>query len=348
MRKQKSAAEEMILYSEMFSRGMYRLHPKEVWSRIESPGQAAESSVLWNILTEEKFHVRLDNARHARRYHEFLIRHPADSRYILWPLDVMEYAPEVRSELYTLNHYSDKRPTEPQMNHMLLFPAEPEMRVGCDRILEGIPGKNWKQEEIRRLAAGILRCFDRINRDGYLYFDIHFSRFLTDSEKDELFLDFSGLIFPADGKPHTYAPLPGVVPVEFAHPDLILGNTRTWESWQQNYSLTAMLFYLFIGRYAYDGRLMEGYPDDTMQNHYIKFRDYHRMPVFIFDEEDHSNHLGRFSSEQRTIALWEELPGEIRKAFTDVLCVRTGDAHREAAETMTPARWLALLEGINE
>ena len=37
-------------------------------------------------------------------------------------------------------------------------------------------------------------------------------------------------------------------------------------------------------------------------------RVYHKTPVFIFDPQDSSNHLGEFAADQKVIDLWEELP----------------------------------------
>ena len=72
---------------------------------------------------------------------------------------------------------------------------------------------------------------------------------------------------------------------------------------------------LFFGQYCYDGRLLTGYVDDSIQKHYVKFRDYHKMPVFIFDPQDQQNALGAFDEERQVIELWEECPKILQELF---------------------------------
>ena len=103
-----------------------------------------------------------------------------------------------------------------------------------------------------------------------------------------------------------------------------------------------MLFYLLMGRHAYDGSLLAGYPDDDPYNHYVKFRDYHKMPVFIFDPEDRSNAIGTFEEERGTVVLWEEAPEELRGWFLHALR-RSGS---KAAESPSPENWLALFRHL--
>ena len=123
------------------------------------------------------------------------------------------------------------------------------------------------------------------------------------------------------------------------------GKQEMFDYRSQNYSMTAMFFYLMFGRYAYDGKLMDGYMDDTEREHYEKFRDYHKMPVFIFDPKDDSNALGTFADEQQILDLWEETPGEIKTLFLHTLCQE--NAERTGKDrTASPEDWLKCFEKL--
>ena len=100
-----------------------------------------------------------------------------------------------------------------------------------------------------------------------------------------------------------------------------------------------------IGQYAYDGRLLTGYADDTIQTHYVKFRDYHKMPVFIFDPKDDQNALGAFFEEQQVIDLWNELPDALKTLFIQTLS--QGNAERTTSvNNPTPSMWLKTFEEL--
>lgn len=132
-------------------------------------------------------------------------------------------------------------------------------------------------------------------------------------------------------------------PVEFAEPAVVQGRQEYFDYRSQNYSMAAMFFYLMFGRHAYDGKLMDGYMDDTEREHYEKFRDYHKMPVFIFDPEDDSNALGTFADEQAILDLWTEVPEKLKYLFLRAL--RQENAERTGKDnTPLPEEWLNCFE----
>ena len=132
--------------------------------------------------------------------------------------------------------------------------------------------------------------------------------------------------------------------MEFADPSVVCGQAPELSFRSQNFSLCALLFYLLMGRYAYDGSMLVGYPDNDSYNHYVKFRDYHKIPVFIFDPADRSNAIGTFEEERRTITLWEEAPEELRGWFLHALCRPPSAAN--PAESPAPENWLALFRHL--
>ena len=106
-----------------------------------------------------------------------------------------------------------------------------------------------------------------------------------------------------------------------------------------------LFFFLFLGQYAYDGRLLTGYADDTIQTHYVKFRDYHKMPVFIFDPTDTQNSLGAFFEEQQVITTWNEIPENLKRLFIRTL--RQQNAERTVfVNNPTPSTWLKCFKDL--
>ncbi|MCI9120442.1 MAG: hypothetical protein HFG00_02785 [Oscillibacter sp.] len=309
--------------SALFGSGIY------IWegNRTRDPLTGREVPLLVSLVTGEAFFLRTGGAGCRK-----MVRKPPGRESILWPSDCLRLEKERGEALFS--------PSEETLlpEDVLLFPhgTYPAVVSGQQRLAQ-ISGPSWKKPEVRRLAAELLQAVESVNRGGYLFIDIHPARFYVTGE-DRVCLDFSEWIVPLTGGGDRTPE--GCPPLEFADPALVQGRIARADARSQNYSLCALLFYLFLGRYAYDGRLMRGYPDDTPQRHYLKFRDYCRMPVFIFDREDSRNRLGTFGEQQQAIQLWEELPENLRVMFSRTLC--QGNAERTLPGYYPPpGEWLA-------
>ncbi len=287
----------------------------------------AHYPVLVDILNGDRFFMKCVTcgAEDTKRYLAHIAQ-PVHGAFILWPRDLVsipaeqsELCQEFLSQTYTAEHLTASD-TEEKCG--LLFPCDiyPPAIPGVDRLNQ-IPVRNWTNPVIKHIALEMVRCIDVLNRWGYAYMDFHFTRFLF-TQTHHLRLNYSNLIFSladlAEKNP-TCQLKPGTYPIELADPAMVANPNQFADLEGQNYSLCAMLFYLFFGRYPYEGRLLAGYVDDNLQNHYIKFRDYHKMPVFIFDPDDTQNALGAFEEEQRVMQLWESCPVPIRQLFIQTL-----------------------------
>ena len=334
-----------LYYSEIYGGGIYEWNGQTVQDPLGGDrGEGRVSPLLTSLLSGETFFLKRlpGDARDRFRTRVLL---PPRNEHILWPSDMVHLEEEQREgcSLFVAQSYTPA-PAEQEGTEALLFPygGYPRMVDGLRRLSQ-IESPSWKVREIRRMAAEIARALESLNRSGYLYADIHLSRIYF-SDDDAVFLDFSNLVFPlrdsvGRGADTACRVEQGAYPLEFADPALVRGLTPHVDLHSQNYSLCALFFYLFLGRYPYDGRLLTGYKDDTPQGHYVKFRDYHKMPVFIFDPEDTQNSLGAFWEEQQVIELWEELPGELREMFVRTL--RRGNAERtDPVNNPTPSTWL--------
>lgn len=356
MRRRKYLNSDDLVYSCFFGNGIYTVDEQFVQNPLGG-GTQSGSPLFRNITTGEEFFAkRVNYAKTLREgnleifleWHRGLIMNPPPREHLLCPSDLI-CLPVNRVSLCTLfvaQEYSETvtPPDAAEGNFALIFPhaGYPRMQNGVRKLKE-IKRISWQNPEIRKMAVQIVAALEDINRAGYLYCDMHLSRFFF-TDKGSAYLDFSNLLFPLrDFQQHkedaTCIAESGFYPIEFASPAIVQGIKHSFDFQIQNYSLCALLFYLFFGQFAYDGRLLTGYADDSIQKHYIKFRDYHKMPVFIFDPDDRQNALGAFDEEQQAIDSWNALPEPLPQIFTTVLR-RENALCQSQYQNPTPSMWL--------
>ena len=253
-----------------------------------------------------------------------------ERRYASWSgggfgngdFSVILYSNQPDEEALFLDIYFDELIRFAEQRYRYLNTIAEEIERQVNQYLD-----SWKNKKIQQMAIEIARRIQSINESGYLYLDFHLSR-LFFSQDGRLYLNFSNLIFPDRNKQQwaeeDFFDMEACsYPVEFAEPAIVQGKQKYFDYSSQNYSMAAMFFYLMFGRYAYEGRLMDGYVDDSERAHYEKFRDYHKMPVFIFEPEDDSNALGLFADEQRIVELWKDAAPALRDLFLRAMCQKT-------------------------
>lgn len=355
--KRKGYYSQSDLYcSTVYGSGIYEWSGQYVQDPLcGDNGEGHISPLLTNIITGEQFFVKRFNCSDKMYpcYRERILTPPVND-YILWPSDMIDLTDEQQTDcsLFVAQEYTPTpTPNEERKGaNAFLFPygGYPVVVNGIRRLSQ-IESPNWKSRDIRQMAVEIARALESINRSGYFYADIHLSRFYF-STNGSVYLDFSNLIYSvkdtvgAEAKEICHLE-PAEYPVEFADPAVVRGLIPNVDFHSQNYSVCALFFYLFLGQYAYDGRLLTGYADDTIQTHYVKFRDYHKMPVFIFDPKDGQNALGAFFEEQQVIDLWNELPNVLKTLFVKTL--RQENAERKTSvNNPTPSMWLKIFEEL--
>lgn len=345
----KRVNEEDLLFSCLYGNGIYSLTDEAVQDPLGGDnGEGRVSPLIRNILTEEQYYVKMMDCT-DQMYERFRNRilHPPCRDRILWPSDMIDLrGKNIACTMFVSQEYTDTPTPVSQRaaNVGFLFPygGYPQMVNGVRRLSQ-IRQPSWKNQAVQRIAYRIVEAIDAVNRSGYVYGDIHLSRFFF-LQDDTVYLNFSNLVFSMrDLFSEEAAKICAVhekeYPLEFADPAVYRGLCDTLDFQAQNYSLTALLFYLFIGQYPYDGRLLSGYTDDSEQSHYIKFRDYLKMPVFIFDPDDKQNALGAFTEDEQVVDLWNELPEQLRILFVTTL--RKANAERtKTTDNPTPGVWL--------
>lgn len=345
-----------LYYSTVFGSGIYEWNGQYVQNPLcGDKGEGHLSPLLTNIITGEQFFLKRFNCSYKMHnsYRDRILV-PPENDHVLWPSDMINLAEEQQSNcsLFVAQEYSPTpTPIERRSGtRALLFPYGGYPRVvNGIRKLSQIDTPNWKVHEVRNMAIEIARALESVNRSGYFYTDIHLSRIYF-NEDGAAYLDFSNLIFSFKDSVGQDAMEvchlnDSEYPIEFADPAVVRGLTKSVDYHSQNFSMCALFFYLFFGQYAYDGRLLTGYADDTVQTHYVKFRDYHKMPVFIFDPNDNQNALGAFFEEQQVIDLWDELPSPLKNLFIRTL--KQDNAERTVpVNNPTPSMWLKCFKDI--
>lgn len=330
-------------------------------------GTAEDSALgvpLRNIFSGEFFFVKRLSLRGAMpETHRIRIQNPPDRSLILWPSDMILLAEDspAQTDFRAANVYDELRlpPPEGSADYGLLFPyrdyppAEP-----LDYLLSRVErsgGHGWQNAHVRSIAMHLAETLQGLNQSRYYFFDFTPSRMLVD-ENEGVFLDYSPLVIPrwelssgnAALREENLTLRPSMYPLEFAEPALVEGVCRQADERMQNYSLAAFLFWLFFGAYAYDGRLLEHYPDRDAMEHYTKFRQYHKKPVFVFDPDDLSNRLGAadLESDQGAIQLWEAAPQRLKDTFLSVLREDNATRSSPTDRCLKPGQWLQLFASL--
>lgn len=340
----------------LFGRCLYAWYGERAYDPLERlVGNGATSPLLTNLLTGERFFAkRFDGDEYELAKYRSCVLYPIFKSMGSWPCDIIELndaqAPDYR--LFVRHEYTDV-PTPVDRwpgRYALLFPLgelsaleSAEERLRRTNVKDG-----WKSGDIRDMAVKITEAVININKAGYIFADMHFSRFFFSG--DSCYLGFSNLTFPLSDLDDpqakcTRAPKRGEYPLEFAEPAYAQGKVDAMDMRTQNFSLTALLFYLLLGRYAYDGNMTEHITDNNMINHYNLLDYFLETPVFIFDPQNRDNELGaNIQRNRETLSLWHDLPFDLQQFF--YLGLNTESALRETRNIPTPNAWMRRFEGL--
>lgn len=95
-----------------------------------------------------------------------------------------------------------------------------------------------------------------------------------------------------------------------------------YSPWENNYSfdgdyfsLFILLFYVLVGRFPYDGRLMGELSFDTEAEQEYWNNEYRKRAIFIFDPDHDDNSIGTFAHERKHVDAWKNLSEDVRKLF---------------------------------
>ena len=375
-----------LYYSEIFPNGVYT-HCENQVVPLPIPdtlNKVKNTQIVKNILTHKLFFCK--KIYSSSKQKDVLISeilYPS-SHVASWPVDLIKIEKideNKHIDIVDLRHlYCDEyhNVQEYAANYILLFPYyenDSTCRGGyayytpLDAWLknEPITQKNYKNNNIKRICVSIVHALNKVNKDGYTYFDFNLSRFMLKPDFTVV-PEYTNLIMNKDltNKKITkeLSLQYGLIPLDFIEPFVYLSNSTQQSNGRtektilfnmstQNYSLAAMLFYLMFGRKPYEGnRLMQNQDDiDDNVSHYAYLRNLYLKDEnihFIFDNSyDNPNLLtdeytDMFATE---IGLWNECPKELRKIFTNTLN-RQNTLRESYVRAPKPDSWVHLFDSL--
>ena len=356
---------DSLYHSVLYGSGVYYATP----DAATDPISREQGASFTNTLHGESFFARAFGRNLEEEEvdnYKKLVLSPPDIKNILWPKDFVEIgegqAVEGVVRLDNIYEHSEKEKVVAK-DYVFLFsdkacPESIDLEKYLKQIKHNCAGsvtdrsqwQNYRNPEILTLAKDLVEKIDMLNREGYLYLDFHPSRLRIVNR--ELYLDFSNLIYDMEDVYKRKVANPGAekLPIEFIAPELYSRQKKRIDFGTQNYSLASILFYLLVGRNAYDGRLRATDIDDSLYNHYRKFENMIEQPIFIFDKQDEANHPEDNTIGQALLERWGTYPKLMRYMFIKALSrkVEYGQklSYRYHDELPTPRQWINLLYSL--
>ena len=315
-----------------------------------------ECPVFAKFDTGEEFFARAFYPVH-REAMKSLVMEQVPSDLILWPVDIISSAKgevaicqNMVETVYDFESTSEEV-TAHRMEALLFRTNACIAGISLRDFLRAHQSKkrlSYENSEVLFAAKCILRGFVMLNKRGFLYLDVDLDKLHLVEE--HLYFDFSGLIFRTPNqiearRTQSVIRRPWIAP-EFAEPALVKGIISEPDYRAQNYAIAALLFYMFFGVHAYEGKLLYGYNEDSENEYFEKYRVYHNMDIFVFDEHDHSNSIGVFTHEDEIINLWEKAPKAVKITFQRALSTENAERKCARDQNLSPEKWLQLIEYV--
>lgn len=286
------------------------------------------------------------------------IEWPADSRYFIWPIDLVKDTEGNCALVFRKKAYPNFHPFKELLYN--------------DTLLD------WQTPAIQKLTKSLLEAMIALHRAGYAYHAFNFNQMYYNTETMDVVINFSTSMSRYYGHPDnnrmelpeicadlekrgviwSEPNLPDETAIEFLPPWVNDDNKADMTLNDDYYSIAALLFRLFIGRMPYQGRLMVRNEmadimnedrDRDEKEHQRMFSFYHENPVFIFDPNDQNNRIGVFAHELLFVKRWEALPDSVRELFYNAFVPPANNRenwltkHYEPRQLASPEAWLAVL-----
>ena len=344
---------EDLLFSAIEGRGVYKDTGLTYSDPLDNGDREIPCQVFENLINGERLYAKTisiqpedgeDTSEVVK--HIFNTTNALSSDILFWPRDVIEYhtdrpyATNFVEEFYSaiVDYRNDNA-----FDYAVLFSAEDYVEsITLGEYMEYLQPLNFENPDVRELIGKLLEYFISLNSQGYIYLDINFDKIRIKANKD-IYLDYSSLLFGDLENTRMYKDF---YPIEFALPALVAGIVQDADKEMQDYSLSALIFYLCYGRMPYDGGLMDDYRVESDERaHYRKYQKYHEIAIFIFDVVNRSNRIGELESEQEVVKLWNKTPEKIKANFRQSLC-RDNAMRQSSAGSVPLEKWLEDLKSV--
>lgn len=313
--------------------------------------QKCPTMLLTQVGSNEKYFVRkieLDENR-LSFYKELCLRFIESSK-VVWCSDVI-YMNDTQKN-HCNNHLErnyDREYIIPITNdkgshYAILIPYKDEykqLQNAYEWFDEFERCKNFRNSEVLNFTLQLLQCLKAIDKKGYFYLDMDFARFYV-SNKNEVYLDFSNLIFSKNGFDNLINTVEEkYYPLEFMKSSLVLSEDKIKKVGINEYmfSLASLIFYLLYHYYPYDGHIFDGLA------HYLKFnyndKIYHKRENLVFFNPPVEG-LGIMNQDREITVLWDATSFNLKKAFIDALKTNNSTKFKSID------KWIELIEEFSE
>lgn len=285
---------------------------------------------------EDCYLVKLNKSLHPFSLNDFIniILRPANKSFF-WPIDLV-----IKDNDY-----------------YLVFPRKfiPEMKsLGDLSVEEEFLG--MEQEHIRTLINNFLLACDSLYKHSFL-FHVWNERRIFVNKKDYsvliAFCDFTSNGF--DKK--VYLSNDDYIS-ESVDPYAFAGEC-SYDYYSEMYAIAAILFKLLIGRYPYEGSLMDGIPKCSDSGNISSWKidkdndfkywisQYVSHPVFIFDFNDDRNAIGRLAHEKICLRRWDSLTDKLKNMFCTMFSETNILRKNESVTSFSPSEWLSEIQKLD-
>ena len=261
---------------------------------------------------EEYYLVKLNSSKSNLSLNDWInvILNPACKNFF-WPIDIVEaddnylvFPCKFISDVTSLNELANK-----------------EDFLGLEKSI------------IKPIISNLLQAFISLYSHSYLYHIWDDKKIFISRDGTDLLISFCDALSLVDkeekvviGKDLFYS--------EYTDP-YIFSKDCSYDYNSEMYALAAIIFHLLIGRFPYEGGLLDSVPKDSenWMNSYID------TPVFIFDKHDNRNAIGDFSNEKIFLRRWNSLTDEMKNMFCNLFTESNIMRKREIA-VYSPIEWL--------
>jgi serine/threonine protein kinase len=183
-----------------------------------------------------------------------------------------------------------------------------------------------------RTAFNLTKGYQKLHGMGAKYQDISFGNlFFNPDNGDVLICDNDNVSFDS-GKPGGVLGTPG-----FMAPEIVRGEKRPSRE-TDRYSLSVLLFYLFMVNHPLDGKLEASI---KCMDYAARVKLYGTDPVFIFDPDNKTNRPVKGIHDNANI-YWPLYPEKMRQMFTKAFTVGLN----EPSKRITEPEWMTLFANM--
>jgi hypothetical protein len=253
-----------------------------------------------------------------------LIKNPVKIPNYLWPDDIVDLSGNALKQKYAL-----------------LFPFRDDLG-GYVTIRDSLSNRTMSPdiniEASITLAKNLINAWCEFDSSRYLYHEFSFNNMFCNMDNEVMF-DFS--FSTQEYKDLSDGARVAMTKIHPDYTDVYYYQRKAFvvDVISNYFSMALILFRLLIGLLPYQGRLLEGFHNITKQDHAEWIKQYHKNPIFIFDEKEDVNRISSTTANpERYTERWEQLTPSMRKMFSAVF--RTDNALRTIPPVFyTPHDW---------